>query len=403
VADESLARSTDTIIVAGHCCLDIIPSFAPLADGTLRPGKLVDVGPALLAPGGTVSNVGLALHRLGARVRLLGKLGDDEFGRVLLDLYRAQDHGLAAGMIVAAGEPTSYSVVISPPGSDRIFLHCPGANHTFGAADVASQVLDGARLFHFGYPPLMERMYHDGGEELAAMLRTVRRQGLLTALDMALPDPASPAGHVNWRGLLQRVLPEVDLFLPSIEETLFMLARPRYEALRERYGADQIMAGVDGGLLGQVAGELLAWGTVVVTLKLGDRGMYLRTTAEAARWETAGMIDWTAWAGRELLAPCFAVAVAGTTGSGDATIAGFLTGLVRGQRPEAALVTAAAVGACSVEQVDATSGIPSWDTVQERIVGGWARRPLDMQLVGWQLDAQTGLWQGPHNMRGGAR
>src|SRR6476646_2734866 len=205
--------ANDAIIVAGHCCLDIIPSFASTADGELHPGKLVDVGPALLAPGGTVSNVGLSLNRLGAPVRMVGKVGDDHFGRILLAHYGARDPALAGGMIVTPGEVTSYS----------IFLHCSGANHTFSAADLLAQSFDGATVLHFGYPPLMRGMYRDGGADLAAIMQETRRRGLFTSLDMALPDPASEAGQVDWRTLLQRVLPFVDTFLPSIEETLFML------------------------------------------------------------------------------------------------------------------------------------------------------------------------------------
>ena len=67
-------------------------------------------------------------------------------------------------MIVSDPEVTSYTIVISPPGHDRSFLHCPGANETFTAADVPYEQLAGVRLFHFGYPPLMPRMYADGGE-----------------------------------------------------------------------------------------------------------------------------------------------------------------------------------------------------------------------------------------------
>src|SRR5256885_785390 len=82
------------------------------------------------------------------------------------------------------------------------------------------------------------------------------------------------------------------------------------------------------------------------------------------------------WRGRELLAPCFEAAVAGTTGSGDATIAGLLTALLAGETPEDALLDAVGVGACSVEAVDATSGIPSWQAVRERIRVGWRQAAL---------------------------
>jgi len=151
------------VVVAGHICLDIIPVLAEEPD--LRPGSLVEIGPAALSAGGPVGNVGLALHRLGVPVRLVGKIGADVFGRVLLDVIRRRDPALADGMLVASGETTSYSVVISPPGLDRTFLHCAGANHTFGAADVPVDALCGARILHFGYPPVMRRFYADGGVE----------------------------------------------------------------------------------------------------------------------------------------------------------------------------------------------------------------------------------------------
>ena len=80
------------VVVAGHICLDVIPTFAPeTRQALLRPGTLVMVGPAQLSPGGAVANVGLALLRLGCRPRLFGKVGDDLFGATLVDLLRKQD------------------------------------------------------------------------------------------------------------------------------------------------------------------------------------------------------------------------------------------------------------------------------------------------------------------------
>lgn len=391
--------TNDVIIVAGHCCLDIIPSFAPTTDGELRPGKLVDVGPAVLAPGGTVSNVGLSLSRLGAPVRMVGKIGDDHFGRILLALYQASDPALADGMIVAPGEVTSYSVVISPPGSDRIFLHCSGANHTFGAADLLAQSFDGAAILHFGYPPLMRGMYRDGGADLAAIMREARRRGLFTSLDMALPDPASAAGQVDWRAALQRVLPSVDAFLPSIEETVFMLDRARYDELRVRHGVAGVIEGMDAALLARLADELLSWGAHIVGLKLGDQGFYLRTAREIGN---APFLHPAEWADRELLVPCFQTEVAGTTGAGDATIAGLLTAMLAGMAPEAAVRSAVATGAFSVEQLDATSGVPRWEEVQRRLQAGWSACPARLPLAGWQWDGMAKVWFGPHDRaRGG--
>jgi len=60
--------------------------------------------------------------------------------------------------------------------------------------------------------------------------------------------------------------------------------------------------------------------------------------------------DPEAWAGVELWAPCFKVAVAGTTGSGDATIAGFLAGLLRDLPAAQALTMAGGGRGVHVEQ-----------------------------------------------------
>jgi sugar/nucleoside kinase (ribokinase family) len=74
--------------------------------------------------------------------------------------------------------------------------------------------------------------------------------------------------------------------------------------------------------------------------------------------------------------------IAGTTGSGDATIAGLLAALLRGADAVDAATSATAVGACSVEAVDPTSGIPDWDTVAGRIASRWRRAEAQLDLDG---------------------
>ncbi len=399
------------VVVAGHICLDIIPALDNLTGGLgeiLVPGTLVNVGPATVSTGGAVSNTGLALHRLGITTRLMGKIGDDQFGSSVLEILGARDPALADGMIVTPGEHTSYTIVISPPGVDRALLHYPGANDTFGADDVAFERLCGARLFHFGYPPIMRRMFIDGGAELEKLLSRAKKTGLTVSLDMAKPDPASEAGRVNWPKLLAKVLPNVDVFLPSLDEILFMLDRPRFERmsrqavrLRSRQADDgNITPLVDGKLLGEISQKLIDLGAAVVVLKLGSAGLYARTTTDGSRLAATGAAapnDTDKWAGRELLVPCFKVDVAGTTGAGDCTIAGFLAGLLYGLGLEEAMTTAAAVGACNVERPDATSGVRPWEQVQERINSGWRRHKVTLNLPDWRADTNEGVWFGPND------
>jgi sugar/nucleoside kinase (ribokinase family) len=363
----------------------------------LVPGKLVDVGPLTSATGGPVSNTGLALHRLGFPVELMGKVGADVVGRAIIELIRQQDSRLGDGMIVTHESPSSYTVVLSPPGVDRIFLHCPGANDTFGADDVDYDRLQGAQLFHFGYPPLMRRMYADGGSELATLLARAKERGVTTSVDMARPDPASEAGRADWRAILQRALPHVDIFLPSFDETLFMLDRERFDELQERSPDGDLNAEADGASLRMLSSQLIDMGAAVVALKLGAQGLYLRTTSDTARLQAMGacaVSDLKTWAGREMMAPCFAVNVVGTTGAGDCTIAGFLGGVIKGLTPEAALIAAVAVGAFNVEQADATSGIPPWPAVEEKIGRGWKRAKVTLNLDAWSWDEDSGVWRG---------
>ena len=81
------------------------------------------------------------------------------------------------------------------------------------------------------------------------------------------------------------------------------------------------------------------------------------------------------WLGATLHAACFTAEVAGTTGAGDCTIAGLLAALVRGEGPRDALRAAVATGSASVERPDATSGIPDWSVLADRLARGWPRDP----------------------------
>lgn len=337
------------------------------------PGKLTKVGAAVLSTGGAVANTGLALHRLGTPVMLLGKIGNDLFGEAVLSIFRRHHPPLTEEMIISNQEATSYTLVINPPGIDRIFLHDPGPNDTFSASDVKLDKLAGVRIFHFGYPPLVRQMYLDGGSQLVAMMHSIKALGITTSLDMSLPDPNSEAGKVDWQALIEAVMPHVDIFCPSIDELLYMLDRPRFASKHS----------IDVGLLRVLSERLLSLGAAIVMIKLGEQGAYLRTSNDLVRLQALGSgapAKIENWRDRELYEPCFQANVAGTTGAGDCTIAGLLTGMLKGLSIEDTFTAAVAVGGCSVESADATSGVPHWDEVIARVNAGWRRHPSAIEL-----------------------
>jgi sugar/nucleoside kinase (ribokinase family) len=384
-------------VVAGHICLDVIPDLAHLPAGQLakllQPGHLVTAGEAVFSTGGPVSNTGLALHRLGISTRLAGKIGADPFGSIVRHLVGNYDPDLAKGLLLDPYAPTSYSIILSAPGVDRIFLHCPGANDSFGSADVSRNLYAKPRLFHFGYPPLMRRMYTRQGEELAEIFRKVKAAGVTTSLDMSFPDPASESGQVDWNAILAKTLPFVDLFMPSFEEILFCLKRGLYEDLLQRTQG-HLLEAASPELVSELGELLLALGSKMAVIKLGDRGLYLRCCS-LERMESMGRAapaNPAEWAGCEVRVSCFQVDVVGTTGSGDATIAGFLSALLRGFGPLEAANAAVGVGACNVEAPDALSGLRSWDDTLARIQSGWTHAPLEIHAPGWQC-VTDGIWR----------
>ena len=378
-------------VVAGHLCLDIIPAIQSLPGGRLKgllqPGHLLEVGPMVFSTGGAVSNTGVALHKLGIPTRLVARLGTDTLGETVRTVIRSHGPGLDEGICSTTEAGTSYTIILNLPGVDRFFWHYPGTNDIFGVDDIPYDLLAGADLFHFGYPPLIRHMHLNGGSELVEMLRRAKATGVTTSIDMALPDPGSEAGRADWPRILSAALPWIDIFTPSIDELLFTLHRPDYERLVAAPGG--LLENVTAGLLERVSRALLHMGPKVVLIKLGAQGAYLHTADEAtlAQMGRAAPADPSAWAGRQLWAPCFQVQVVGTTGAGDATIAGFLSAWLRGLGPEQAMTAAVAVGACNVEAADALSGIRSWEATLSRVAAGWPRLPMAPTTEGWHWDA----------------
>jgi sugar/nucleoside kinase (ribokinase family) len=386
-------------VAAGHICLDLIPDFPPALSHdvlrTMNPGQLIEVGPITVSTGGPVSNVGLALNRLGVPTCLMGKVGDDYLGKMILGIISRFDPALVDGMIIAEGEVTSYTVVLSPPGVDRAFLHCPGANNTFGPGDVRLGLLREARVFHFGYPPLMRRMFEHHGHGLVELFRRAKTTGITTSLDMAMPDPASESGRADWRRILQATLPYVDIFMPSIEEMAVILGGSH--SSRSGSAAEDVDAATSADL-SKTAETVLDWGTGIVGLKAGRQGLFLRSAGpdrlrHMGRAQPARIDD---WADRQIWSPCFRPrAYKGTTGAGDSTIAGFLAALLRGESLERAASIACAVGACNVEGADSLTGIQTWEATMARLLAGWERMALRLENPAWRHDDTSGLWYGP--------
>lgn len=379
-----------SVVVAGHICLDIIPQLpADPRRRALRPGSLDLIGPVTLAVGGCVGNTGIALHRLGLRTTLIARVGADQLGSELTDLVHRAVPGNAARLVPAAGELTSYSLIFNRPGEDRAIGHFPGVNDTFVADDVPPELLRGATMLHVGYPPLMAALVADDGRELGRLLAGARGSGVATSLDMANANLDPGEGRVQWRQLLEKVLPDVDVFLPSLAEACHLLGRRVH---RDKQGAPTLAS------VGRLADELVGLGVGIAGVKLGEHGLYVRTAPTARAAAGSARLPPT-WANRELYSSVFESHVVGTAGAGDATIAGFLFGMLTEMPAGEAVTAACAVGGSSTEAADGTSSVPGWPDIQRRLNGGWRRRPATPG-AGWAPSREHGLWYGPRDATG---
>src|SRR5438876_7517125 len=101
------------IIVADHVCTPI--AHLPAA------GELVMTDRMLLTIGGCAANVAVDLAKMGVRAAVVGRVGDDVFGRVVADLLGAAGVDISA-VKVTPGAETSQTLIVNVAGQDRRFI-----------------------------------------------------------------------------------------------------------------------------------------------------------------------------------------------------------------------------------------------------------------------------------------
>ena len=194
------------ISVIGNVNIDLV--VWPAAE-LPPPGAEVQVETIGMRAAGSAGNSALALARLGQAPYLAGCVGGDHFGRFILEELAAA--GIEGGVSVLPEEPTGITVAFQAPGRDRSFLTLLGSLEAFGASMVAEEAMDADFVLFCGYftLPSLRRAPTLG------LMNRVRAAGGRIFFD----SDWDPEGwSQESRDEIARLLPLVDVFLPSDEE-----------------------------------------------------------------------------------------------------------------------------------------------------------------------------------------
>ena len=197
------------VVALGEMLIDFAPVAADAAGY-----------PTLKAqPGGAPCNFLAALQKYGCSTAMIGKVGDDRFGRLLIQT--AADCGIAARAIVkyASVFTTMAFVTLDAVGNREFsFARKPGADTCLTESEVDFSLIDACRVFHFGSLSLTDEPARTATQKAVAYAKA---QGKLISFDPNLRKPlwqneAAAAEQIEW-GLCQ-----ADIIKISDEEVDFL-------------------------------------------------------------------------------------------------------------------------------------------------------------------------------------
>jgi sugar/nucleoside kinase (ribokinase family) len=288
------------IVVADHLCTPIVK--LPAA------GELVMADGMLLTIGGCAANAAVDLAKMKVSAAVVGRVGNDPFGRIVSEQLRAAGVDVSAIRVSTSAE-TSQTLIVNVRGQDRRFIHTFGANAEFRGSDIPQDLLAACKVLYVGGYFLMPALTED---EIIPVFEKARSHGAKVVLDVVTPGPADYAPR------LRKLLPHVDVFLPNQAEAELM------------------------------TGE---------TDPLKQAELFHRLGAKAAVVTMGGEGSVLVQEGLRLRAGVFSVPFVDGSGGGDAFDAGYIYGLLHQMGPEDCLRVASALGASCVRAVGTTPGV----------------------------------------------
>jgi sugar/nucleoside kinase (ribokinase family) len=297
------------VLTFGDLCVDLIVSGD---DVTPRFGQVeMLVGDYTLEMGGSCSIFACQAARLGLRTAILGRVGDDSFGRLVV--RRLQECGVDTRYVTVDSQVKTGLGIALCQANDRAILTYMGTINVLRPQDVTGDLLASARHLHHGSYYLHTGLLPG----IPDIFRRAKQLGLSTSLDTNW-DPQE-----LWDANLDEVLPNTDILMPNEQEARLISHR---------------------GSLPKAIGHFHEQGVEVVTVKLGAEG---------------ALVDDGKTVLRRKVAP---VSGGDSIGAGDSFDAGFLAGWLRGMPLERCLELACVCGSSVAGKVGGLAGQLDFET-----------------------------------------
>lgn len=276
--------------------------------------------------GGDTSNFCIAAARQGASTGFVSAIGDDPFGRLLADMWRAEQVDTTYVRVDRSAPTGVYFVTHGADGHQFDYLRAGSAASRYAVGDLPLDALAAAKAVHLSGISLA--ISTAACDAAFAGIDHARRNGAKVSFDTNLRLKLWPLPRA--RAVMREALRQTDICLPSWDDVTALT------------GANDRDAIVDA---------MLEHGPQVVALKLGKEGAYVATPNERR------------------VVPGFTVEAVDATGAGDCFGGAFVARIVAGDDPFAAARYANAAAALSTTGYGAVAPIPHRDAV-ERLMQG---------------------------------